>query len=178
MDLEKIYQKVSEQNKDLLSKAGIVYNCKNSEKYKKRRYYKNYLECELSSDDIPICYIGGKLPLWGDLPIHRCTGLLITVDGIFFKTLKDSFFSSIFFLSGDSGFISKKDLKSIAIGRSDCCFGNDYMGHQLLINNKVVGLIRFSNGLLWDENSLFIAQSLFEEISHSAEQEQPVVVVQ
>jgi len=171
MDLARVFESVAASNSDLLSQAGCIYDYKATDKYKNRRYYKNYLSNELNKADHPICYIGGKLPLWGDLPIHRCTGMLITADGIFFKTLKDSFFASIFFLSGDTGFISKNDLVSISIGRSDGCFGSEYMGHQILINNEVMGLIRFSNGMVWDDNSLVFAQTLFEEITNSLENE-------
>jgi hypothetical protein len=161
MDLEKIFQTVSSGNSELLSNSGSIYDCQKSDEYKKHRYYKAYLAKELSHDDKPICYIGGIVIG------HRCTGILMTTEGFFFKTLKDSFFSSILYLSGASGFISKKDLRSIMIGNPDRCYGYTYYGHQLLVNNEVMGLVNYSNWKGHGEESIEFAQLLFDEINKS-----------
>ena len=53
------------------------------------------------------------------------------------------------------------ELTQAAIGEHDHCFGSAYMGHQLLINGKVVGLLRMGGGLEYDERAIEYLNALF-----------------
>lgn len=54
------------------------------------------------------------------------------------------------------------DLAQVAIGEHDHCLGNAYMGHQLVINNQVVGLLRMGFGIEFDERAIDYLNKMFD----------------
>ena len=50
----------------------------------------------------------------------------------------------------------------MSIGKTDHCYGSSYEGHQLLINGKVVGLIRMGGGMGADEDMITELPQIFK----------------
>lgn len=91
------------------------------------------------------------------------TGLIITDSNIYYKTINDSFFSSIVAL-GKVGKIALNDIKCIEVGDHDRCYGTAYIGHQLRINNQVVGLLRMGNAIEFNDNIITFLTRVFSSI--------------
>lgn len=92
------------------------------------------------------------------------TKLLITDQNIYYKCLKDSFWTGLFgTLTGvNEDKISWNKISSLEIGRHDQCFGTAYVGHQLKINGKVLGLVRMGSGICLDEDAIKILNGFFD----------------
>ena len=60
-----------------------------------------------------------------------------------------------------NGSCSLEDLSQAMIGEHDHCVGSAYMGHQLLINGKMVGLLRMGAGIEYDEKTIEYLNALF-----------------
>ena len=82
------------------------------------------------------------------------TGLMITDKTLYYKCTKDSF------LSGLIAFSSK--VQTIAIGNHDACFGTAYVGHQLVINNEVMGLLRMGGDVEFDDKAISQLNHIFK----------------
>ena len=92
-------------------------------------------------------------------------GFAFTNFGLHFMTFQDGFFSSILmFPKGDSGFVNYDDLKSLHIAYADRCYGSNYYGHNLIVNNDYQGLIRMSNGITYDEPAIKFCNQLFNKL--------------
>ena len=65
---------------------------------------------------------------------------------------------------GPKGFINYDDLKSIQIADSDRCYGTEYYGHNLVVNDEMYGLIRFSRHILYDEQVIKYCNKLFSKL--------------
>jgi len=81
------------------------------------------------------------------------TGLMITDKTLYYKCTKDSFLSGLVALSS-KGIIPLEQVHTIAIGHHDTCFGTAYVGHQLVINNEVMGLLRMGGSIEYDEKAI------------------------
>ena len=113
----------------------------------------------------------------GEIPLLLCyqksaffdmkTRILITDKKIYYRALPDKFFTGL------TGAFSKKiegcceiqGLNYLEIAEHDTCFGTAYMGHQLKINDTVIGLVRMGIGVLYDEEALLYLNNLFNELS-------------
>lgn len=89
------------------------------------------------------------------------TGLMITDKTLYYKCTKDSFFSGLIALSS-KGIIPLEQVHTIAIGHHDTCFGTAYVGHQLVINNDVMGLLRMGGSIEYDEKAISQLTHIFK----------------
>ena len=89
------------------------------------------------------------------------TGLMITDKTLYYKCTKDSFLSGLVSLSS-KGIIPLEQVHTIAIGHHDTCFGTAYVGHQLVINNEVMGLLRMGGSIEYDEKAISQLTHIFK----------------
>ena len=92
------------------------------------------------------------------------TKLLITDRHIYYKCLKDSFWTGIFgsLLGINEGKIGWDKVSCLEIADHDLCFGSAYVGHQLKINGEVLGLVRMGSGIYYDEDAIKYLNGLFD----------------
>lgn len=109
----------------------------------------------------PLLAVNKKIP--GTIGGYGWSGLLITDKKIYYKCLKDSFFSSLVALS-NKGILPLEQVKSLAIGKHDACFGTAYTGHQLIINGNVAGLLRMGGGMEFDDAAINELQYIFGNV--------------
>ena len=92
-------------------------------------------------------------------------GFALTNYGLHFMTFQDGFFSPLLmFPKGDSGFVNYDDLTRLHIADSDRCYGSNYYGHTLIVNDNYQGLIRMSNGITFDEPAIKFCNQLFNKL--------------
>lgn len=89
------------------------------------------------------------------------TRLMITDKTLYYKCTKDSFLSGLVALSS-KGIIPLEQVHTIAIGHHDTCFGTAYVGHQLVINNEVMGLLRMGGSIEYDEKAISQLTHIFK----------------
>ena len=90
--------------------------------------------------------------------------MMITNCRLVYKRLKPDKFLAGFQLKGsESGAVPLNDIKEIKIGRHDRCFGSAYIGHQLIVNGRVVGLMRMGGGMFYDDETIEYLNKLFAE---------------
>ena len=103
-------------------------------------------------------------PKDGEIPLLLCykkhlmydlkTRILITDKRIYFKALPDTYCNCEIY-----------GLNYLEIAEHDHCFGTAYVGHQLKINDEVVGLIRMGTGVEYDEEAIKYLNGLFNELA-------------
>lgn len=117
---------------------------------------------EFKEDETPLllCY---KKSLIYDLK----TRILITDKRIYFKVLPDSFWVGLTcnFAKKIEGNCEIKGLNYLEIAEHDHSIGSAYVGHQLKINDDVVGLIRMGTGIEYDEDAIKYLNGLFNEFA-------------
>ena len=95
------------------------------------------------------------------------TGFFLTDEALAFRTVKDSFLASVWPFKRRVGIMPLAEVRSFQIGRHDRCYGTNYVGHQLLVNGEVVGLVRMGSGVIYDDKALQaingFAQYLFDK---------------
>ena len=89
------------------------------------------------------------------------TGQMITNKTLYYKCTKDSFLSGLVALSS-KGIIPLEQVHTIAIGHHDTCFGTAYVGHQLVINNEIMGLLRMGGGIEFDDKAISQLTHIFK----------------
>ena len=92
---------------------------------------------------------------------YSWTGLMITDKTLYYKCTKDSFLSGLVALSSKD-IIPLEQVHTIAIGHHDTCFGTAYVGHQLVINNEVMGLLRMGGSIEYDEKAISQLTHIFK----------------
>ena len=97
------------------------------------------------------------------------TKILITDKKIYFKAIPDSFWTSLFvyFMKPIQGFCEIQGLEYLEVAEHDTCYGTAYIGHQLKINNQVVGLVRMGARTLYDEHALYYLNGLFNYLAEN-----------
>lgn len=75
--------------------------------------------------------------------------------------MKDSFLSGLVALS-DKGSLPLSEVSSLAIGHHDHAFGSAYLGHQLIVNDRVVGLLRMGGSIFFDETAIEELGAIFQ----------------
>ena len=125
------------------------------EKHKKR-----YLD--LSSDEQVLVLLEGQNRFGGAF-----TGLAITNKRIHYFTLKKSIFASVvpWWLKGPKGSKIITDLESIEIAELDSCLGTSYVGHELRINDEILGYVRMGRGVMYDQNAKEFLNGLFNHFA-------------
>ena len=98
------------------------------------------------------------------------TRILITNKRIYFKALPDSFWTGLTcnFVKKIEGCCELQGLQHLEIAEHDHCIGSAYIGHQLKINNIVVGLVRMGTGIEYDEKLIDYLNNLFLLISKNS----------
>ena len=86
---------------------------------------------------------------------------MITDKTLYYKCTKDSFLSGLVALSS-KGIIPLEQVHTISIGHHDTCFGTAYVGHQLVINNEVMGLLRMGGSIEYDEKAISQLTHIFK----------------
>ena len=89
------------------------------------------------------------------------TGIVITEKAVYCRLQADTFFSTLT-LNRSKKAIPLAEVKSMSIGRTDRCYGTSYEGHQLLVNGKVVGLIRMGAGMGADDDMIAELTQIFK----------------
>lgn len=119
---------------------------------------------QLQPDEKPLLAVNKKII--GTVGGYGWTGILLTDKNLYYRLLKDFEFSSLIPINNKGG-IPVEQLSSLQIGNHDTCRGNAYIGHQLLVNGNVLGLLRMGGGLLFDDKLMDILCGLFEDDNDS-----------
>ncbi len=90
--------------------------------------------------------------------------LLVTDKFVYYKCLKDAFLSSLIPIV-EKGIIPLSKIESMSIGEHDHCYGTAYIGHQLVINGQVKGLLRMGGGVFYDEDLIDNLTQLFNALT-------------
>ncbi len=122
------------------------------------------LGIQLQPDEKPLLAVNKKII--GTVGGYGWTGILLTDKRLYYRLLKDSEFSSLIPINNKGG-IPVEQLSSLQIGNHDTCRGKAYIGHQLLVNGNVLGLLRMGGGLLFDDKLMDILSGLFEDENDS-----------
>lgn len=95
------------------------------------------------------------------------TRILITDKRIYFKALPDTFLIGLTcnFAKKIEGNFEIHGLNYLEIAKHDHAFGTAYVGHQLKINNEVVGLVRMGTELEYDEEAIKFLNGLFNTLA-------------
>ncbi len=93
------------------------------------------------------------------------TGICITDKAVYCRLQADSLFSTLT-INRSKKVIPLTEIASMSIGETDHCYGTSYEGHQLLVNGKVVGLIRMGNGMGADEDMITELSQIFKAFNH------------
>lgn len=129
-------------------------DCKLLELHKKRY-------AEIGSDEKPLLAVNKSIP--GTVGGYGWSGLLITDKNVYYRCIKDTFWASLV-ASSNKGTIPLEQVVSIRIGAHDHCFGTAYIGHQLLINNNNVGLLRMGGSMEYDDKAIDELNQIFSNI--------------
>ncbi len=89
------------------------------------------------------------------------TGICITNRAVYCRLQADTFFSTVT-LNRSKMVIPLEEITSMSIGKTDHCYGTNYEGHQLLVNGKVVGLIRMGEGMGADDDMITELTQIFK----------------
>lgn len=119
------------------------------------------LDLLLQSDEKPLLMLNLKK----GIRLYGFSGFLITDKKIHFSLLKRSYFAA-YFPRKDKSLLPVKlvDVNSFQIGKHDSCAGTTYVGHDLVINNQSLGLVRLGFGLLYDEEALNYINGLSRDL--------------
>jgi hypothetical protein len=116
---------------------------------------KMYLKLEVGEK--PLLMLNGKPKISASLTaLHKRTfsGFLITNKKIHFTSFKRSYFSSVLLFREKPNSFTLETVDSFQMGERDNCFGNNYFGHDLIINNMAQGLVFCEDKALEYINSL------------------------
>lgn len=91
-------------------------------------------------------------------------GIVVTDKNLYYRSLKDSFVAGLI-PEYYSGRIPLNSIKDISIGRHDIGFGTSYNGHQLIVNGKIIGIVRMGEGYTYDDATIDTLTYIFNCIS-------------
>jgi len=81
---------------------------------------------------------------------------------VWVRLRSDNFAASLALAGTINGEIALEAIQIANIGDHDHCYGTAYVGHQLVVNGKVVGLLRMGAGVVFDEEAIDYMTKLFE----------------
>ncbi|MCM1032089.1 MAG: hypothetical protein NC410_11685 [Oscillibacter sp.] len=113
---------------------------------------------QMGNNERPLLVVNKSI--LGTIGGYGWSGLLITDKKIYYKCIKDAFYAGLVALSV-KGEIPLEQISSINIGEHDACFGVAYMGHQLVINGKVLGLLRMGGSVEFDDKAIEELNQIF-----------------
>jgi hypothetical protein len=108
------------------------------------------LHLVLDTDEKPLLILNTKK----GVRLYAFTGFVLTNKKIHFLLTKRSYFASIVPLSEKPRQVKLEAVDSFQIGEHDSCFGTTYVGHDLRINNQILGLVRLGFSMEYDEKAL------------------------
>lgn len=126
---------------------------------KHRKIYAN-----IPQSESPILAANHKI--LGSLGGYAWSGIVITDKKLYYKVLEDSFLTGLFAQSS-KGEILLDDINHITLGGLGKCFGTAYVGHKLIINGDVVGLLRMGGSIEWNSVMIEHLSTIFEAITKS-----------
>lgn len=97
------------------------------------------------------------------------TRILITNKRIYFKALPDTIWTGLTanFAKKIEGCCEILGLEYLEIAEHDHCLGTAYIGHQLKINNTVVGLVRMGVGIEYEDFIITYLNNLFNKFAEA-----------
>lgn len=122
------------------------------------------LGIKLQPDEKPLLAVNKKII--GTVGGYGWTGILLTDKNLYYRLLKDAFYSSVIAIP-NKGSIAMGQLFSLQVGNHDGCLGTAYIGHQLLANGKVLGLLRMGGDIVFDDKLIDLLRKLFEDENSS-----------
>lgn len=82
---------------------------------------------------------------------------------VYVRLRPDDIFSSLRLSGNGNGSIPIDEVREARVGHHDMCLKTNYVGHQLILNGKVVGLLRMGGGFLYDEETIEYMNNLFDD---------------
>lgn len=153
-ELMQIIQNYAESHQPKSKNVFLLDEVKKVLELHKKRY------AQINADEKPLLAVNKNIMAVGG---YGWSGLLITDKKLYYKCTKDTFWAGLVMLS-NKGEIPLKQIHSIAIGRHDACFGTAYVGHQLLINGKNMGLLRMGGSVEFDEKAINELSIIFNKL--------------
>lgn len=77
-------------------------------------------------------------------------------------------------MAGPTGRRAFEDISRIEIAEHDSCFGNAYIGHELRIDDQVIGYVRLGSGVEYDGDALQYLNGLFNQFAKAGILDQQV----
>ncbi|MFA7446105.1 MAG: hypothetical protein WCY89_09175 [Flavobacteriaceae bacterium] len=130
---------------------------------KQIHFHINKLHLNLDKDEKPLVIVNTKK----GVRLYGFSGFVLTNKKIHFSLTKRFYFASFLPLSEKPRQLKLEAIDSFQIGEHDSCFGTTYVGHDLVINEKPLGLVRLGFGFVYDEEALVyindLSKFLFEK---------------
>jgi len=123
---------------------------------KQIHFHISKLHLNLDKDEKPLVLVNTKK----GVRLYGFSGFVLTNKKIHFSLTKRFFFASFLPLSEKPQQLILESIDSFQIGEHDACFGSAYVGHDLVINEKPLGLVRLGFGLMYDEKALVYINEL------------------
>ena len=105
------------------------------------------------------------------------TGVLITDREFAYATVPDTVWPWLILRHGEVRTLPLSEVTSFQIGKHDHCLGSAYVGHQLLVNGEVVGLVRMGPGIVYDDKAIHTINAFSTFLFERGELNQPPVVL-
>lgn len=157
MTIEKLIKAIKDYERHALPISKNVFTGDNITAELIEKHCNRYgINCQ---GELPILIVNDSIV--GSFGGYGWTGLMITDKTLYYKCTKDSFLSGLVALSS-KGIIPLEQVHTIAIGHHDTCFGTAYVGHQLVINNEVMGLLRMGGSIEYDEKAISQLTHIFK----------------
>lgn len=156
--LEKAIAMLKEQHRELSKNPYLEGNIPDKVLERHTKWY-----APIGSDEKVLFVVNYKIP--GTAGKYGWTGMLVTDKAVYYRCLKNSFFSSLVAIA-QTGIIPLSEIESMAIGDHDICFGTAYTGHKLLVNGQVKGLLRMGGGMEYDEKLIDDLSYIFSALKN------------
>lgn len=91
-------------------------------------------------------------------------GIAVTGENLYYRVAEDSFVAGML-PKYYSGCIPLRSIRSIRLGQHDIGYGFSYNGHQLIVNEEILGVVRMGEGLTYDDATIDNLTYIFDCIS-------------
>ena len=125
----------------------------------------------LAPNESPLIVLNKKA--WYQFGGFGWSGLVITNQAVHYCALKKSFFASLVPIKA-KGVMPFDKIKSIEIAEHDACFGTAYVGHELRINDAILGYVRMGTGIEFDGEAILFLNAFFDHLAEEGLLERPV----
>ena len=86
--------------------------------------------------------------------------MLITDKAVYHSTIKIGLFAG-FRWKKQINKVNIETIKSMKIGHMGYTFGSNYIGHEFIMNDMKIGLLRMGPKIFWDRKAIKYLNSLF-----------------